>query len=62
MRSTRLASHAYRLWKAEAAAHIGTKTPREAAALDYSNKLKQRFRHHPDIKRIARYAAMMGVS
>ena len=44
-----------RLWKAEAAAQIGTKAPREAAALDYASKLKRRFKDHPEIRRIAQH-------
>ena len=34
-------------------------TPREKAALEYSDALKERFKHLPEIKRISRYAPRM---
>eukprot|EP00047_Mylnosiga_fluctuans_P017567 m.62636 g.62636 ORF g.62636 m.62636 type:complete len:444 (-) comp7147_c0_seq2:261-1592(-) len=44
-----------RLWKAEASAQIGTKAPREAAAMNYAERLKQRFKYHPEIRRISKH-------
>ncbi|KAK1173290.1 DDB1- and CUL4-associated factor 13 [Huso huso] len=44
-----------RLWKANASEKLGVITPREKAALNYSEKLKEKFQHHPQIKRIARH-------
>ena len=44
-----------RLWKAVAWEHIGPKAPRQAAAEQYAEKLKSRFKAHPEIGRIARH-------
>uniref|UniRef100_A0A8C8ZVZ4 DDB1- and CUL4-associated factor 13 n=1 Tax=Prolemur simus TaxID=1328070 RepID=A0A8C8ZVZ4_PROSS len=44
-----------RLWKANASEKLGVLTSREKAAKDYNQKLKEKFRHHPHIKRIARH-------
>ncbi|KJE96885.1 hypothetical protein CAOG_010062 [Capsaspora owczarzaki ATCC 30864] len=44
-----------RIWKAEAAEKLGTLLPRERAALEYADKLKDSFKHHPAVKRIARH-------
>lgn len=44
-----------RLWKANASEHLGTKSARQGAALRYGDSLKERFKHHPEIKRIARH-------
>lgn len=44
-----------RIWKADASEKLGTLLPRERAAFDYNEKLKETFKHHPDIKRIARH-------
>ncbi|XP_066546574.1 DDB1- and CUL4-associated factor 13 [Amia ocellicauda] len=44
-----------RLWKANASEKLGVLAPREKAALNYSQKLKEKFQHHPQIKRIARH-------
>eukprot|EP00128_Syssomonas_multiformis_P011557 Colp12_sorted_trinity150504_noHs@6414 len=44
-----------RLWKARAAEKIATLAPRERAAFEYNEKLKERFKYHPEIKRIARH-------
>ncbi|XP_078585308.1 DDB1- and CUL4-associated factor 13-like [Branchiostoma floridae x Branchiostoma japonicum] len=44
-----------RIWKAKAAEKIGKLTPREESALSYNDKLKEKFQHHPQVKRIARH-------
>ncbi|XP_078665363.1 DDB1- and CUL4-associated factor 13-like isoform X2 [Branchiostoma floridae x Branchiostoma belcheri] len=44
-----------RIWKAKAAEKIGKLTPREESALTYSDKLKEKFQHHPQVRRIARH-------
>ncbi len=44
----------FSVWKAEAAAQLGTKTARQASALRYATALKQRFINHPEIRRIDR--------
>ncbi|XKL62326.1 hypothetical protein PGB90_002159 [Kerria lacca] len=44
-----------RLWKARASEKLGVLRPREKAAFEYANSLKEKFAHHPQIKRIARH-------
>lgn len=44
-----------RIWKANASQKLGKLTPREERALNYTSKLKEKFRHHPHISRIARH-------
>ncbi|XP_072426721.1 DDB1- and CUL4-associated factor 13 [Chiloscyllium punctatum] len=44
-----------RLWKANASEKLGVLSPREKASLNYNQKLKEKFQHHPHIKRIARH-------
>uniref|UniRef100_A0A2K5CQP1 DDB1- and CUL4-associated factor 13 n=1 Tax=Aotus nancymaae TaxID=37293 RepID=A0A2K5CQP1_AOTNA len=44
-----------RLWKANASEKLGVLTSQEKAAKDYNQKLKEKFQHHPHIKRIARH-------
>ncbi len=44
-----------RLWKARAAESLRALLPREQAAMNYRNKLKEKFKHAPEIKRIARH-------
>ncbi|MXQ94461.1 hypothetical protein E5288_WYG022422 [Bos mutus] len=44
-----------RLWKANASEKLGVLTSRERAATDYNQKLKEKFQHHPHIKRISRH-------
>ncbi|KAG1671946.1 DDB1- and CUL4-associated factor 13 [Nymphon striatum] len=44
-----------RIWKAQASDKIGTLMPRQKSAMNYNNKLKERFAHHPQVKRIARH-------
>lgn len=41
-----------RLWKARASERIGTALPREQAQANYHEKLKDRFKHAPEVKRI----------
>ncbi|EDQ92632.1 uncharacterized protein MONBRDRAFT_19326 [Monosiga brevicollis MX1] len=43
-----------RLWKSTAWEHIGTKSSRQKANLQYQEKLKERFKHHPEVRRIQR--------
>ncbi|XP_018618364.1 DDB1- and CUL4-associated factor 13 [Scleropages formosus] len=44
-----------RLWKANASEKLGLLTTREKQAQNYSQKLKQKFQHHPQIRRITRH-------
>ncbi|XP_069776353.1 DDB1- and CUL4-associated factor 13 [Narcine bancroftii] len=44
-----------RLWKANTSEKLGVLLSREKAALNYNQKLKEKFQHHPQIKRIARH-------
>ncbi|XP_053571241.1 DDB1- and CUL4-associated factor 13 [Bombina bombina] len=44
-----------RIWKANASEKLGVLSPRERAAQNYNQKLKEKFQHHPQIKRIARH-------
>ncbi|XP_043264502.1 DDB1- and CUL4-associated factor 13 [Colletes gigas] len=44
-----------RVWKARASEKLGVLKPRERAALNYSEALKEKFAAHPQIKRIARH-------
>ncbi|KAM5158447.1 DDB1- and CUL4-associated factor 13 [Mantella aurantiaca] len=44
-----------RIWKANASEKLGVLTPRERAAQNYSQKLKEKFQHHPQIKKISRH-------
>ncbi|XP_072266907.1 DDB1- and CUL4-associated factor 13 [Pyxicephalus adspersus] len=44
-----------RVWKANASEKLGLLTPREKAAQNYNQKLKEKFQHHPQIKRISRH-------
>lgn len=43
-----------RLWKARAAEKLNQLMPRERAAVEYRQALKQRFSHTPEVRRIAR--------
>eukprot|EP00753_Platysulcus_tardus_P022782 PLAT9991.1.p1 GENE.PLAT9991.1~~PLAT9991.1.p1 ORF type:complete len:461 (-),score=156.38 PLAT9991.1:82-1437(-) len=47
-----------RLWKAQASRPIGRLLPRERAKMDYLKKLKARYAHHAEVKRIARHRHM----
>ncbi|CAL8287068.1 unnamed protein product [Merluccius merluccius] len=44
-----------RLWKANAAEKLGVLSHRERLAANYNQKLKEKFQHHPKVKRIARH-------
>lgn len=44
-----------RVWKANASQKLGALTSREEAAFNYNSKLKERFQHHPQIRRINRH-------
>lgn len=44
-----------RVWRAKASARQGVKSARERQKLEYDEKLKERFGHMPEIKRIARH-------
>lgn len=41
-----------RIWKAHAAERMGTLAARQKNALQYSDQLKERFKHHPKVKKI----------
>lgn len=42
-----------RIWKARASEPLGRLLPRERASLDYSNALKKKYAHMPEIRRIS---------
>jgi WD repeat and SOF domain-containing protein 1 len=42
-----------RMWRARASERLGTKTALEQNAANYREKLKKRFQHAPEVKRIA---------
>jgi len=44
-----------RIWKANAADSMKPLLPREKEALAYSQKLKKKYKHNPEIKRILRH-------
>ena len=44
-----------RLWKAHAAEKLGLLRPREKETLEYNDKLKEKFKFFPEIKRIQRH-------
>ena len=44
-----------RLWKAESAHKVGPLLPREKSALFYSKKLRSKFKHHPQVRRVLRH-------
>ncbi|XP_031548836.1 DDB1- and CUL4-associated factor 13-like [Actinia tenebrosa] len=44
-----------RIWKANASQKLGALAPREKEAFAYSARLKERFKHHPRIRRIQRH-------
>ncbi|PKU42852.1 ddb1- and cul4-associated factor 13 [Limosa lapponica baueri] len=44
-----------RLWKANASEKLGVLAPREKAAMNYNQKLKEKFQYHPKIRRIAQH-------
>lgn len=44
-----------RLWKANASQKLGKRSPRERVSLAYAERLRHKYRYHPQIKRIARH-------
>ncbi|XP_041360731.1 DDB1- and CUL4-associated factor 13-like [Gigantopelta aegis] len=44
-----------RIWKARASEKLGALKPREKSAFHYAEKLKEKFQHHPEVKRISRH-------
>ncbi|XP_052236826.1 DDB1- and CUL4-associated factor 13-like [Dreissena polymorpha] len=44
-----------RVWKARASEKLGILKPREKSAFSYSEKLKEKFASHPQVRRIARH-------
>jgi len=44
-----------RVWKANASEKLGLLQPRERDALNYSQKLKEKYANHPEIRKIARH-------
>ena len=44
-----------RLWKANASRKLGRLRPRERVAMEYAEQLREKYQHHPHIKRIARH-------
>uniref|UniRef100_A0A8C4QCL7 DDB1- and CUL4-associated factor 13 n=1 Tax=Eptatretus burgeri TaxID=7764 RepID=A0A8C4QCL7_EPTBU len=44
-----------RIWKANAAEKLGVMQPREQAALHHSDRLREKYQHFPEIKRILRH-------
>lgn len=44
-----------RLWKANASQKLGKVQRRERVALDYASKLQEKYKHHPQVRRIARH-------
>lgn len=44
-----------RIWKAKASQKLGKLAPREAASLEYAEALRDRYKYHPQVKRIARH-------
>lgn len=43
-----------RLWKAKASQKLGTLTRRERVGLEYADKLREKYQHHPQVRRISR--------
>jgi WD repeat and SOF domain-containing protein 1 len=44
-----------RIWKAQASQKLGHLSKREQRSLDYAEKIKSKYEHHPQIKRIAKH-------
>ncbi|XP_071811688.1 DDB1- and CUL4-associated factor 13-like [Apostichopus japonicus] len=44
-----------RIWKASASEKLGKLDKREESTVEYSNKLREKFAHHPQVRRIARH-------
>ena len=51
-----------RMWKSVAWRKEGNLNFRQRASQNYADKLKQKFKHHPEIKRIARHRHVPKVS
>merc|ERR1712105_237593 len=47
--------HNVRLWKARASEKMGIMKEREKASINYSDELKRKYGHFPEIRRIARH-------
>ncbi|KAJ2356981.1 Protein sof1 [Coemansia sp. RSA 2611] len=43
-----------RLWRARASQRMGAKSNRERATIEYADKLKDRYKHVPDVRRVLR--------
>lgn len=44
-----------RLWKANASEKLDKVHPREKTSLEYASSLREKYRHHPQVRRIARH-------
>ena len=44
-----------RIWKAQASAKLGVVAPRQKAALEYADALKQRYKELPEVKRVLQH-------
>ena len=44
-----------RLWKAHSSQKLGNVSRREKVSLDYASRLRERYQHHPQVRRIARH-------
>ena len=44
-----------RLWKANASQKLGRLHPREKTSLEYASALREKYKHHPHVRRIARH-------
>ncbi|PAV91563.1 hypothetical protein WR25_10881 [Diploscapter pachys] len=49
-----------RVWKSNAAEKLGPLAPREKAAFEYSAKLREQYKEHPEIRRIAKHRFVPG--
>ncbi|OBA20751.1 WD40 repeat-like protein [Metschnikowia bicuspidata var. bicuspidata NRRL YB-4993] len=50
-----------RLWRANASERSNVKSGRERSKLNYDNKLKERYKYMPEVRRIARHRHLPGV-
>ena len=50
-----------RIWKANAAESLKPLLPREKESLAYAEKLKKKYKHNPEIKRILRHRHLPGI-
>ena len=44
-----------RLWKAKSSKRLGIMSPKEINSLNYADKLKEKFKNMPEIKRISKH-------